>query len=80
MNLMDSYTDKQFREIILSSFSYADCLRKLGYSSNSGAMTKKLKEKIEKLQISTSHFKEKILLKEQKKMYFVKIALLLKKL
>ena len=43
MNLMDSYSDIQFEEIVLSSFSYADCLRKLGYNSNSGTITKKLK-------------------------------------
>ena len=59
MQLMDSYDDIQFKEIVLSSFSYADCLRKLGYSSNSGIMTKKIKEKIEKLQISTAHFEQR---------------------
>ena len=37
MNLMDSYSDIQFKEIVSSSFSYADCLRKLGYNDLEGA-------------------------------------------
>ena len=57
MSLIESYTNEQFAKIISESFSYAECLRKMGYSSNSGSMTKKLKEKIKQLQISIEHFK-----------------------
>ena len=72
MNLMDSYSDIQFEEIVLSSFSYADCLRKLGYNSNSGTITKKLKEKIEKFQISISHFEERSSVKRTEENVFCK--------
>ena len=56
-SLMDSYTQEEFTQIVLNSYSYADCLRRLGYGSNSGDSTKALKEKINSLNISTEHFK-----------------------
>lgn len=55
-SLMDKYSDNEFREIVLQSSSYKDCLQNLGYASNSGSSTNKLKQKIEALQIDTSHF------------------------
>lgn len=54
--LMDSYTDEEFAIIVAESFSYADCLRRLGYGSNSGDATSSLKEKIRQLNLSTEHF------------------------
>ena len=54
--LMDSYTNEEFAAIVAESFSYADCLRRLGYGSNSGDATNSLKAKINQLNISTAHF------------------------
>lgn len=57
---MDTFTDQEFEEIISKSFSYAEALRKLGYKSNSGDATARLKNKIEKLKISTNHFSSNV--------------------
>lgn len=59
-SLMDKYSDDEFREIVLQSSSYKDCLANLGYHSNSGSSTNRLKEKINQLNIDTSHFTSKI--------------------
>lgn len=42
--LMDMFSDEEFTEIIQSSYSYKECLEKLGYHSNSGDATNRLKE------------------------------------
>ena len=54
--LMDTYSNQEFAEIVKKSFNYSDCLRLLGYNSNSGASTKRLKQKIKQLNIDASHF------------------------
>jgi len=56
MKLMDSFTDEKFAQIVAQSKSYAECLRKIGYSSNSGDATQVLKNKINDLHLSTEHF------------------------
>lgn len=57
---MDSYTNEEFSAIIADSHSYADCLKRLGYNSNSGNSTHMLKEKITRLNISTEHFNKNV--------------------
>ena len=59
-SLMDQYSNEEFKEIVLQSSSYKDCLLNLGYHSNSGDSTKRLKKKIENLNIDISHFTSKI--------------------
>lgn len=54
--LMDQYSDEEFANIVKESRSYKECLQNLGYFSNSGNSTSKLKEKIQKLNLSTEHF------------------------
>lgn len=54
--LMDTYSNDEFEDIVKNSCSYKDCLYKLGYSSNSGDSTNRLKKKIKDLNINTSHF------------------------
>ena len=56
MKLMDSFTNEKFAQIVAQSKSYAECLRKIGYSSNSGDATQVLKNKINDLHLSTEHF------------------------
>lgn len=56
LSLMDKYSDDEFIKIVLESTSYKECLFNLGYASNSGSSTNKLKEKIGKLNIDVSHF------------------------
>lgn len=57
-SLMNKYSDEEFEKIVLQSSSFADCLRNLGYKSNSGDSTNKLKEKIQDLNIDISHFSQ----------------------
>lgn len=61
MKLMDTYSKEEFAKIVMNSTSYADCLKKLGYASNSGSSTKLLKEKIQNENLSVSHFETKSL-------------------
>lgn len=56
ISLMNKYSDEEFTRIVLQSSSYKDCLQNLGYHSNSGISTNRLKEKIKNLNIDTSHF------------------------
>ena len=58
-SLMDNYSDEEFISIVQASTSYEDCLQNLGYHSNSGASTKRLRAKIEQLNIDISHFTRK---------------------
>lgn len=57
VNILDRYTDEEFIRIIQNSYSYKECMENLGYNSYSGASTALLKQKIERLGISTEHFK-----------------------
>lgn len=59
-SLMDRYSNDEFKEIVLQSSSYKDCLLNLGYHSNSGDSTKRLQQKIQQLNIDVSHFTSKI--------------------
>ena len=54
--LIDTYPDNEFIQIVKSSFSYAEVARKLGYKSNSGDLTDRIKQRINYLKISISHF------------------------
>lgn len=56
MKLMDHYNDEEFAAIIASSYSYAECLKKIGYSSNSGDATNVLRKRIKSLNLNISHF------------------------
>lgn len=53
---IDQLSDGEIAKIVKESFSYAECLQKMGYTSHSGPVHKKFKEKIVNLQLSTSHF------------------------
>lgn len=55
-SLIDSVPDEQFKQIITSSTSFAECLQKLGYVAKSGTMYNILKQRIERLGIDTQHF------------------------
>lgn len=46
-SLMDKYSDDEFKRIVLQSSSYKECLINLGYHSNSGDSTNRLKQKIQ---------------------------------
>jgi hypothetical protein len=58
-SLIDSVSDEKFREIVVGSCSYSECLQKLGYLAKSGTMFNALKQRIERLNIDTSHFQQK---------------------
>ena len=50
-------SDKEFIEIVKTSYSYSECIRKLGYTKVHGGSYRGLKNRIEKLNIDTSHMK-----------------------
>ncbi len=54
--LMDKYSDEEFKKIVAESKTYKDCLLRLGYVSNSGDNTNRLKKKIQDMGLDTSHF------------------------
>ena len=53
---MDTFTKAEIEEIVLSSNSYAEVMRKMGYKSNSGSSLALLKQKLTELDISVDHF------------------------
>lgn len=57
--LLDRFSDEEFEKIVKDNFCYADIMKDLGYNSKSGSSYKALKEKINKLNISTEHFTSK---------------------
>lgn len=52
-----SISDSEFIELVLSSSSNSDVLRKLGLKTRGGASSKLLKYRISELKINTDHYK-----------------------
>lgn len=71
MSLLDNYSNEEFAAIVSTSYSYKECLYNLGYYSNSGDSTNKLKKKIQDLQLDISHFKTTIPIKRTEENIFV---------
>lgn len=59
-SLIDFLSNQELEDIVKSSVSYSECLRKIGYNSHSGSTLKRFKEKVNELNISTSHFQNYI--------------------
>lgn len=55
-SIVYSYSNEEFIEIVKSSTSYAECMRKLGYKSISSDSVVVLKRRISELNLSTEHF------------------------
>ena len=55
-SLIDKYSKDELSKIIENSFSYAEVLSKLGYSTKNGNNNRTLKKRIEYFGISTEHF------------------------
>ena len=49
--------DENFYELVLSSKSYAECMRKLGFATICGHSVQLLKQRIKELDIPIDHFK-----------------------
>ena len=54
--ILNSYSDIAFVKIVKQSDSYKDCARKLGYKSCTGEIIKLVKQRINSLNVDTSHF------------------------
>lgn len=54
--LVDNYSEKELRDIIKSSCTMAEVIKKLGYKTVNGSNHITVKKRIEKYNISTSHF------------------------
>ena len=57
-SLLDSFTDQEFTNIVLSSNSIKDVCLKLGYKGHSGANGKRIKDRMEQLGLSTEQFSQ----------------------
>lgn len=55
-SFIDQYNKNELIEIVSNSFSYAEVISKLGYSTNSGRNQDTLKKRLEHYGISTEHF------------------------
>jgi hypothetical protein len=55
-SLVNNYTKEELEHIVSESFSFAEVLSKLGYSTKGGNNNKTLKDRIEYYGISTDHF------------------------
>lgn len=58
--LIDRYSNKEFEQIVAQSTSLKEVAQKLGYSAFSGDLSSRIKQKIEKMQISIEHFNSTI--------------------
>lgn len=56
MSLLSDCSEEKFIKIVSESFSYAEIEQKLGYNSYSGSVCKKIKQRIESLNLDISHF------------------------
>ena len=56
-SIMTNYSDDEFRQLVEQSSTYTEISQKLGYTSIAGDSFRKIKERIEKLKIPTSHLK-----------------------
>ena len=57
--LMDQYSDEELIELVKASDSYAEVCRRMGYTSYSGSVAEKIKNKICNKNIDISHFHSK---------------------
>ena len=55
-SFIDQYSKEELTEIVSNSFSYAEVILKLGYSTNSGRNQDTIKKRLEHYGISTEHF------------------------
>lgn len=58
-SLLNSYSDDEFRAIVATSHTHAECLRNLGYNTNSGNVQRAYRERLARLNIDTSHITTK---------------------
>ena len=55
-SLIGQYSDKEFAQIIKDNNTYSDVLKQMGYKCVSGKNIKKLKNRIDALNLNTNHF------------------------
>ena len=55
-SLVSQLSDNEFIEIVKNSNSINDCLKRIGYSVDSGTSSKKVRDRIRQLNIDTTHF------------------------
>ena len=57
--IMNNFSDEEFANIVKTSFSYAEIVKKCGYTNVSGASEKIIKTRIENQNLSIEHFTRK---------------------
>ena len=55
-SLIDEYSDKEFSKIVETSSSLTEVAKRIGYNAKSGDLFVLIKQRIQKLQLSTEHF------------------------
>lgn len=55
-SFINKYSEEELKSLVKSSFSYAEVLSKLGYSTTNGRNSKTLKDRLQYYEISTEHF------------------------
>lgn len=53
---IDNFTDQEFQDIVLTSHSIKEVALKLGYAGHSGANGARIKERMQRLNLSTDRF------------------------
>lgn len=71
MALIDLYSKEELKTIVENSYSIAEIIRKLGYSTNAGNNNQTIKSRIKEYEIDTSHFRHQNCTKRSPENIFV---------
>lgn len=71
MALIDNFSKEEIIRIVKQSTTYLECLQKMGYNSNSGSATNRLRQVIQEYDIDISHFHQKFPIKRTEENIFV---------
>lgn len=71
-SLVDEYSKEELEEIVASSFSYKEVLKKLGYTTLNGRNSETVKKRLIRMGISTEHFSHKSQTKRSEENVFCK--------
>ena len=55
---IDTFSDKEFAQIVMDSVSMLEIAKKMGYTSQNGSTGERIRHRIDALNLSTEHFSE----------------------
>ena len=71
ISLINNCSDEQFKEVVQESLSIVEIEEKLGYNSYSGSVASKIKDRINKLELDTSHFSSRQIITRTEENIFI---------